>query len=88
MNENTESDEISINMGAMSIVDVMANALAGVKLEGVFPEDSRFPVVVNGTTRAYFELTAEKMGASLAGLCGAILNEVAAESIRRAEQKK
>lgn len=70
--------------GAISIVDVLANAISRVQALPVSEAESRFPVVVTGETRAYLEAQAKVLGTSLAGLCGTILNEVAAESVRRA----
>lgn len=69
--------------GAVSIVDVLASAISRVQALPALEAESRFPVVVTGETRAYLEAQAKVLGTSLAGLCGTILNEVAAESARR-----
>lgn len=71
--------------GAMSIVDVMAAAVANVTPSTVPGAESRFPVVVSGETRAFLDALSESLGVSLAGLCGTILNEVVSESKRRSE---
>lgn len=70
--------------GALSIVDVLAAAVSKATCLPAASEESRFPVVVTGETRAYLDAQCAVLGVSLAGLCGTILNEVAAESLRRA----
>lgn len=74
----------------MSVLDVLAaaskeaEALASTQPR---PEESRFPVVVSGDTRAYLDAQCAALGLSLAGLAGTILNEVVAESKRRNKGK-
>lgn len=75
-------------MNTPSIIDLLATASKRVALD--IPKDtsteiSRFPIVVSKETRDFLEAQASVMGGSLAGLCGAILNEVVAETKRRAE---
>lgn len=70
--------------GPLSIVDVLAAATSRSMPAMASSEESRFPVTVTGETRAWLDAQAKVLGTSLAGLCGTILNEVAAESVRRA----
>ena len=49
--------------------------------------DSRFPVVITGDARKYYDIQCAVLGMSLSSLCGTILNEVAKESLRRIEDK-
>lgn len=49
--------------------------------------DSRFPVVITGDARKYYDVQCAVLGMSLSSLCGTILNEVAKESLRRIEAK-
>lgn len=78
-------------MSTPSIIDLLTAASKRVAIK--IPKDtsteaSRFPIVVSKEAREFLEAQASVMGGSLAGLCGAILNEVVAETKRRAELDK
>lgn len=81
--QDIPGDQVAVP-GALSIVDILAAAVARVTQCDSSAEESRFPVVVTGKTRAFLQANADALGTSLAGLCGTILNEVAVESMRRA----
>ena len=77
-----------IEMGAMSILDVLAAASEKAKPAPATSDESRFPVVVKGDTRAYLDAQCAALGVSLAGLCGTILDEVVMESKRHARLRE
>ncbi|MBF5007809.1 hypothetical protein [Diaphorobacter caeni] len=75
---------MAFDTGPMSIVDVLTGASSKARIQSKISGDSRFPVVVSGETRVYLDAQCDALGVSLAGLCGTILDEVVAESMRRA----
>lgn len=78
-------------MPTPSIIDLLvaASNRAAVNLPQVLHTDtSRFPIVTTEETRKFLDAQAHAMGTSLAGLCGTIVNEVVAETRRRANLKK
>lgn len=76
-------------MKTPSIIELLVAASDRAAMEGLNAEPqatSRFPVVVSQDTRVFLEAQAAAMGGSLAGLCGAILNEVVVVSKQRASE--
>ena len=75
-------------MSTPSIIDLLGKASKRVAIEvpKVNPADtSRFNVACDRETREFLDAQALALGSSLAGLCGTILQEVVAETKRRAK---
>ena len=81
----------NIEISTPAIVDLLAAASTRATKSRalVVPTTtSRFPIVVSGATRDFLEKQAQATGGSLAGLCGAILNEVVAQTKLRAKTER
>jgi hypothetical protein len=70
----------------LSLQQIMENAIGG-NLElktGDSTLPCRFPIVVSPATREFLEIQSKALNQSLASLCGLILDQVAAETLKRA----
>lgn len=75
-------------MSTPSIIDLLGKASKRVatEVQKVNPAGtSRFNIAVGMETREFLDAQASALGSSLAGLCGTILQEVVAETKRRAK---